>query len=561
MASRGCATSPDKFCYICGEFMTKKRQRYITYFVKKSYYAYFGVKLGDQDKTWAPHKVCSICVEELRQWTKCTKKSFRFGVPMIWREPKNHSDDCYFCSCKVQGHNSKSVKNIVYPNLPSALRPVAHGPDVPVPSPPGNLEDIHLSSESESSNSNDDVDFNSGKSEEPQLFNQCELNDLVRDLGLAKVSAELLGSRLKSKSLLAPGASFSWYRNREKVFVPYFAQENDLVYCTDPSGLIETFGISYSPDEWRLFIDSSKRSLKAVLLHNGNKYASIPVGHSVIMKETRENLVLLLNMIKYKDHNWMICGDLKIICMLLGQQSGYTKFPCFLCEWDSRARDLHWSQKQWPSRDTLTPGTKNILQESLVNPKRVLLPPLHIKLGLMKQFVKALPQDAEGFKYLRSKFPALSDAKVKEGVFVGPDIRKLVKDENFENSLSDPEKDAWISLKDVMKNFLGNYKDPNYKDIVGRMLEKFEALGCKMSLKVHFLHAHLDYFPENLGDVSEEQGERFHQDMKEMERRYQGRWNVSMMADYCWMLHRESPPNAHKRKSSRCSFQVRKKRF
>lgn len=101
--------------------MTKKYQRNITDFVKKSYYAYFGVKLGDQDKTWAPHKVCSICVEELRQWTNCTKKSFRFGIPMIWREPKNHSDDCYFCSCKMQGHNSKSVKNIVYPNLPSAM--------------------------------------------------------------------------------------------------------------------------------------------------------------------------------------------------------------------------------------------------------------------------------------------------------------------------------------------------------------------------------------------------------------------------------------------------------
>jgi hypothetical protein len=44
-----------------------------------------------------------------------------------------------------------------------------------------------------------------------------------------------------------------------------------------------------------------------------------------------------------------------------------------------------------------------------------------------------------------------------------------------------------------------------------------------MSLKVHFLNAHLDYFPENLGAVSEEQGERFHQDIKEMETRHQGR--------------------------------------
>ncbi|GFU82193.1 uncharacterized protein TNCV_4466441 [Trichonephila clavipes] len=56
-----------------------------------------------------------------------------------------------------------------------------------------------------------------------------------------------------------------------------------------------------------------------------------------------------------------------------------------------------------------------------------------------------------------------------------------------------------------------------------------------MSVKVHFLHSHLDYFPENLGVVSKEQGECFHQDIKEMERRYQGRWNVNMMADYCWM--------------------------
>jgi hypothetical protein len=52
------------------------------------------------------------------------------------------------------------------------------------------------------------------------------------------------------------------------------------------------------------------------------------------------------------------------------------------------------------------------------------------------------------------------------------------------------------------------------------MLEKFIALGCAMSLKVHFLNAHLDYFPENLRDVSEEQGGRFHQDIKEMETRY-----------------------------------------
>jgi hypothetical protein len=84
-----------------------------------------------------------------------------------------------------------------------------------------------------------------------------------------------------------------------------------------------------------------------------------------------------------------------------------------------------------------------------------------------------------------------------------------------------------------LKKFLGNVKDPQYEKIVGNMLEKLQILECNMSLKLHFLHFHLDYFPKNLGDLSEEHGERFHQDVKEMERRYQGRWDVSMKADYC----------------------------
>jgi hypothetical protein len=64
------------------------------------------------------------------------------------------------------------------------------------------------------------------------------------------------------------------------------------------------------------------------------------------------------------------------------------------------------------------------------------------------------------------------------------------------------------------KKYLGNVKDPQYEKIVRNMLEKLQVLGCNMSLKLHFLHFHLDYFPENL-DLSEEQGERFHQDIKE----------------------------------------------
>ena len=70
-----------------------------------------------------------------------------------------------------------------------------------------------------------------------------------------------------------------------------------------------------------------------------------------------------------------------------------------------------------------------------------------------------------------------------------------------------------------------------------------------MSIKVHFLHSHLTSFPGNLGAVSDEQGERFHQDLKVMEERYCGRLDVNMMADYCWSIKRDSLQVEHSRKS------------
>jgi hypothetical protein len=86
-------------------------------FLRNVYYAYCGVKLGDQSKSWAPHKVCYFCVEDLRNLSKRKKKAFRFDAPMIWREPKNHSDDYYFCCCNVKGYNCTNKKVILYPNL------------------------------------------------------------------------------------------------------------------------------------------------------------------------------------------------------------------------------------------------------------------------------------------------------------------------------------------------------------------------------------------------------------------------------------------------------------
>lgn len=98
-----------------------------------------------------------------------------------------------------------------------------------------------------------------------------------------------------------------------------------MVFCHDVEGLVEKMGKEYHPEEWRLLIDSSTRSLKAVLLFNGNTIASLPIGHYVTLKETYSTMELLLGNIQYDTHKWLICGDLKVISILLGQQGGYTK--------------------------------------------------------------------------------------------------------------------------------------------------------------------------------------------------------------------------------------------
>ena len=66
----------------------------MTDFVRKAYYAYFGLKLEDQGKPWDPVVVCKTYAERLRQWASGTRQSMGFGIPMVWREPMNHVDDC-----------------------------------------------------------------------------------------------------------------------------------------------------------------------------------------------------------------------------------------------------------------------------------------------------------------------------------------------------------------------------------------------------------------------------------------------------------------------------------
>ena len=430
-----------------------------------------------------------------------------FGIPRIWREPTNHHDDCYYCMVDISKFkNPRDRKSLIYPNIPSSLAPVLHSKELPVPQPPP-LKAISDDEFSHKEDSDADVDFvEKSPKNVPHFPNQQELDDLIRDLGLTKSNAELLTSRLKEWNLLDPTCKSSIYRKRHERFSKFYTMKDSLCYCSDVTGLFQEIGYEHHPSHWRLFIDSSSRSLKAVLLHNGNIFPSIPIAHSVHLKEEYGNVKILLQMIDYDKYKWEVCGDFKMIGFLLGLQGGYTKYSCFLCLWDSRATDQHYATKDWPLRDALLPGKYNVIHPPLVGKEKILLPPLHIKLGLAKQFVKALNPSGRAFKYISKMFPKLSEAKVQAGVFTGPQIRLMLASEDLEKKMTPKERNAWRAFRKVVEGFLGNKKSDEYQLLISDLLKHFEKLGCRMSVKLHYLHSHLHWFRENLGDFSEEQG-------------------------------------------------------
>lgn len=109
--------------------------------------------------------------------------------------------------------------------------------------------------------------------------------------------------------------------------------------------------------------------------------------------------------------------------------------------WYFRPNDQHWAD--WPICKQIVMWTKNVIKEPLVNCDHIILSPLHIILGLMKQFFKALDQNAACFSYTCSELP---NENQKAGLFDTTQIRKLINDENFVSHITEFDATAWTSL-------------------------------------------------------------------------------------------------------------------
>ena len=107
-------------------------------------------------------------------------------------------------------------------------------------------------------------------------------------------------------------------------------------------------------------------------------------------------------------------------------------------------------------------------------------------------------------------FPML---RQKVEFFIEPDIKKLLNCNIFANSLNLTERKAWNVFRSVITRFLENKKHKKYGANLRNLVNMYKEMGYEMPLKLHFLDLQLDVFKENLGDVSKEHGECFHQDI------------------------------------------------
>ena len=153
---------------------------------------------------------------------------------------------------------------------------------------------------------------------------------------------------------------------------------------------------------------------------NGNRYASLRIGNLTKIKKDYNNTKTVLSKLDHESHHWLFCVDLKMVIFLLGHQSAITKYPCFICLWDRQVRDDHWMKKGWPPSDSMRVGEASVIIELLFARQKIIIPRMRIKLGLMKQFVKTLPETGDCFNYICRVFPTLTIEKLKAGIFWGP---------------------------------------------------------------------------------------------------------------------------------------------
>ena len=220
----------------------------------------------------------------MRDWRKVKRDNMTFAILTVSREGKDLIMDCYFFMINLKGINCKNKHHVQYPNVPSVIRLMTQTFLFLSPMVTWNIVLI-LKIVTHCCSWGWHIQARRGWPASTLDTSRTQWPDSRPE------SAQLLGSHLKEKHLLAPGITFYWYQDHERELRPSFTfqDKSSLVYRNNIAGLIQSMGLEYDATQWRLFIDSSSRSLKAVLLHNWISFSSTPIGHSVQTKETHNS--------------------------------------------------------------------------------------------------------------------------------------------------------------------------------------------------------------------------------------------------------------------------------
>lgn len=321
--------------------------------------------------------------------------------------------------------NKAKLKLKEYISTANASIPVKRPPGVDPPRAPspdvfsGTSEYTDFTDESDPN----DPDFQlDSEPERNRPLSQIEADYYVAKCGMSIRLSEFAISFLKARGLTQSNVNATAYRKRQSEFQEFYTanENNTYAYCHNIPDLVNAMRVNYSPGDWRLFIDGSTSSLKVVLLHKTNDKPSIPLAFSTDMHEDYETMKKILHDIKYEENAWKICCDLKVVNILQGiiTKGGFPKYFCFLCNWDSRYKQDQYAATHWVPRDAYNQQKLGLRNEpSIKNVGDILLPPLHIKLGIAKKFIEVVVRDVAGaFESLEKIFPKLSPAKIKAGI-------------------------------------------------------------------------------------------------------------------------------------------------
>lgn len=518
----------NSFCYVCALYTPKTHARSMTKAIISGFEKYFVTLYVSKPHT--PENACENCYRRLTAVENNKETEiFKIVRHTIWFDIDEHNpDDCYFCLTKPKcfGFSYNQREKIQYAVcesvLPARIRSfeTPHSP-MQMAKQQQELQRQLQRQQQQASGSSDqiqnfDYDFaeysgaastenvastscapttgNTSEYVAPgfigiHLITQKDFDDLVREAQMSKHVAEIVGSRLQQWNLVAQDFLVTAARKRknaEKYDNCFAIREHDgskLVYCHDIDTLFQFFGITYDSKEWRLFIDGSSASLKAVLLHNGNNYPSVPIAYGRYQKEKYDTIKLMLELIKYDTYKWKVCADLKMVAILCGIKQAYSKQQCLLCKWEGRADDYHYDY-EWDARDQRVVGEFSIVFEPLIDAESVILPPLHIKLGLIKNYLVALyRRNPETLEFLIAFFKnQLSPAKVTAGGLNGKQCNQLFVNADFLGMLDPLEKRALLGIRDVCQKFLGNERADNFEEIVDEMLDAFKEMKVHMSV-------------------------------------------------------------------------------